>query len=463
MSFRSQLSRLKTEATCTICLEFYKDPVSIDCGHSFCSVCINKFWDSEDVNTVFCPICRKTFPEKHFSLNRQLASIVESLQQLMQTEMHEKQRNCSCKTANNSQEARSCEKCRKTFSDLNDVKPSIKMSAQLCKAQLETSLIKIQQRMQKVLNLKKDKEMNIITIKAMSDTLQRGIQQDFGQLRHFLDEEEAMVLLKLKEEKDRKVKKVEEHLKSIQDELELLQAIERDVQKVQTLDGPALRNNSEDVLARASIPFEDIDIDVIHMNTGAFNFPIQYVVWKKMAKVINPAPESLFLDSDTASPRLYLSADQTQVETSDKVQQFLNNSARFDSFPCVLTSEGFTSGKHYWEIEVPQNPEWIIGIVRASSSRKGKLVIQPDNGFWTIGLLSRNNYKVLTCPELPLPSSAPLHRIGIYLDYEGKELSFYNASGMSYLCTFSDTWGEKVYPFVYINSSEPLKIINPMQ
>ncbi|XP_043939483.1 E3 ubiquitin-protein ligase TRIM39-like isoform X2 [Protopterus annectens] len=462
MSLRSQLFRLKAEATCTICLEFYNDPVSIECGHSFCALCIKNFWDSGEENTAFCPMCRKTFPKKGFSPNRQLAGIVECLQQLIQTEMHERQRNCSCTTGNNSQEAQNCVKCRRKLSNITDVGGCVKMSVQLTKVQLEKSLTRIQQRMQKVMNLKKEKEINISNIKALSESLRKGIQGDFKQLKCFLDQEEEAMLLRLKAEEDRKVKKVEECIKSIQHEIECLQVIERDIQKVQTLDGPALHTNSDDVLSRANIQFEDLDTDIIHMNTGAFNCPIQYLLWKKMAKVVNPAPESLILDSDTANPRLWLSADLTQVECSDKEHQFLNNSTRFDTFPCVLTSEGFTSGKHYWEIEVPQNPEWIIGLARASSSRKGKLMIQPDNGFWTIGFLSQNNYKALTCPEMRLTPITPMHRVGIYLDYEGKELSFYNASSMSYLCTFSDTWEEKVYPFIYINSSKPLKIIHFM-
>ncbi|XP_043939482.1 zinc-binding protein A33-like isoform X1 [Protopterus annectens] len=462
MTLRSRIAKLKIEATCTICQEFYKEPVSLNCGHSFCCYCIKMFWDMGDQSSMFCPICRKGFLKKSFNFNYQLANIVQTVQELMQTEERKEQQKCTCETVKNSQDPGACARCQRVSSSSSFGVQLSKQPTELCKVQLEKSLTRIQQRMQKVMNLKKEKEINISNIKALSESLRKGIQGDFKQLKCFLDQEEEAMLLRLKAEEDRKVKKVEECIKSIQHEIECLQVIERDIQKVQTLDGPALHTNSDDVLSRANIQFEDLDTDIIHMNTGAFNCPIQYLLWKKMAKVVNPAPESLILDSDTANPRLWLSADLTQVECSDKEHQFLNNSTRFDTFPCVLTSEGFTSGKHYWEIEVPQNPEWIIGLARASSSRKGKLMIQPDNGFWTIGFLSQNNYKALTCPEMRLTPITPMHRVGIYLDYEGKELSFYNASSMSYLCTFSDTWEEKVYPFIYINSSKPLKIIHFM-
>ncbi|XP_010142918.1 PREDICTED: tripartite motif-containing protein 7-like, partial [Buceros rhinoceros silvestris] len=35
---------LQDEATCSVCLEFFKDPVSIECGHNFCRACIVKSW-----------------------------------------------------------------------------------------------------------------------------------------------------------------------------------------------------------------------------------------------------------------------------------------------------------------------------------------------------------------------------------------------------------------------------------
>ncbi|XP_053543320.1 E3 ubiquitin-protein ligase TRIM16 isoform X2 [Ictalurus punctatus] len=48
--------------TCPVCLDLLEDPVTIPCGRSFCKVCINGFWNQEDVKGVYsCPQCRETF------------------------------------------------------------------------------------------------------------------------------------------------------------------------------------------------------------------------------------------------------------------------------------------------------------------------------------------------------------------------------------------------------------------
>uniref|UniRef100_A0A8C3K5Y2 RING-type domain-containing protein n=1 Tax=Calidris pygmaea TaxID=425635 RepID=A0A8C3K5Y2_9CHAR len=67
---------LRDEATCSVCLEFFKDPVSIECGHNFCRGCIVKSW--KDLEMDFpCPQCREVFSQKNFRPNRQLANMAE--------------------------------------------------------------------------------------------------------------------------------------------------------------------------------------------------------------------------------------------------------------------------------------------------------------------------------------------------------------------------------------------------
>ncbi|KAG7330204.1 hypothetical protein KOW79_006426 [Hemibagrus wyckioides] len=47
---------------CSICLEIFTKPVSTPCGHNFCMVCLNKYWDSSQKCT--CPFCKKEFSKR---------------------------------------------------------------------------------------------------------------------------------------------------------------------------------------------------------------------------------------------------------------------------------------------------------------------------------------------------------------------------------------------------------------
>lgn len=71
---------LQDEATCSVCLEFFKDPVSIECGHNFCRACIVKSWQELEMDFP-CPQCREVFQQKSFRPNRQLANMSEIISQ----------------------------------------------------------------------------------------------------------------------------------------------------------------------------------------------------------------------------------------------------------------------------------------------------------------------------------------------------------------------------------------------
>ncbi|KAM9827196.1 E3 ubiquitin/ISG15 ligase TRIM25-like [Neosynchiropus ocellatus] len=67
--------------SCSICLDLLKDPVTLPCGHSFCQVCVEGYWDSEDARNIYqCPQCRRTFTPRPLLLkNIMLAELVEEL------------------------------------------------------------------------------------------------------------------------------------------------------------------------------------------------------------------------------------------------------------------------------------------------------------------------------------------------------------------------------------------------
>uniref|UniRef100_A0A674K2H5 Butyrophilin subfamily 1 member A1 n=1 Tax=Terrapene triunguis TaxID=2587831 RepID=A0A674K2H5_9SAUR len=158
------------------------------------------------------------------------------------------------------------------------------------------------------------------------------------------------------------------------------------------------------------------------------------------------SPVDVTLDPDTANPYLVLSEDRKSVRRGDTRQDLPDNPERFDTYPEVLGTEGFAGGRRYWEVEVGDKIEWDLGVCRESVSRKGQVTATPQDGFWIMGLYD-GEYKAFTSPPTPLPVSIRPSRVGIFLDYEAGEVSFYNVTDRSHLFTFNRTFSGMLRPY----------------
>ncbi|XP_069056574.1 E3 ubiquitin-protein ligase TRIM39-like isoform X3 [Pleurodeles waltl] len=164
------------------------------------------------------------------------------------------------------------------------------------------------------------------------------------------------------------------------------------------------------------------------------------------------------LDPVTAHPRLIISEARRCVEYGENTKLLPEDPRRFDFFPCVLGSEGFTTGRYYWEVEVRGGGGWYVGAARESVKRKGGTNILPSDGIWAIWGW-KNEYKVLTSPLTILSPKVTLSKLGVYLDYEGRQLSLYNADTLEHLYTFRHVFTEKIYPFFWVASKVKLCLV----
>lgn len=79
--------------SCSICLEKFKHPRNLDCGHSFCTTCLHMININ---NEIVCPLCRKitTFNSEKIlidlPLNNILVSIIDETNQINKLEMDNK-------------------------------------------------------------------------------------------------------------------------------------------------------------------------------------------------------------------------------------------------------------------------------------------------------------------------------------------------------------------------------------
>lgn len=155
------------------------------------------------------------------------------------------------------------------------------------------------------------------------------------------------------------------------------------------------------------------------------------------------------LDPSTAHPKLILSSDDRVVVVGSVRQNIPDGAQRFDVVMAVLGREGFASGRRYWEVSVGQRNCYGVGVASGSAQRRGRISFNPRNGYWGIMKNRRDQVFAMATPHVPLNLRTQLHSVGVLLDYEEGQISFYNPNTRSHIYTFSHNAFEgKLFPFI---------------
>ncbi|MEQ2210641.1 hypothetical protein XENOCAPTIV_017059, partial [Xenoophorus captivus] len=423
------------------------DPVSLSCNHSFCSSCLQKFWEQTENKN--CPICKRRSSKETLPVNAMLKELADSFAKiqefdLVDQEKPEKKLTLVC-NKHPEDPYLFCGNEKKAECPLSEVSLHQDPTVSELKEQLKSVLKSLQDKRNKHKQVEKTYDEVIQHSKKQVLSTERQIRAEFNKLHQFLKEEEESRLAALREEEEQKGETISRQMKRIQEQISSLShsisAVEEDLQKDNLSFLSSYKATQSRTRAQSSLSDPQLVsgalIDVAkHLGNLSFR------VWEKMKEKIHFSP--VILDPNTAHPRLHVSDDLTSVRQGDTWQQLPDNPERNFYYANVFGSEGFSSGKHIWEVEVGDHPAWNVGLVKESANRKRYYYASPKFGVWCLwhgsGIYTDSDGKAVT-------DKKSLHRIRVQLDYDGREVSFYDPEDMSLICTYRDAFSEKVFPY----------------
>ncbi|XP_044838484.1 E3 ubiquitin-protein ligase TRIM7-like isoform X2 [Mauremys mutica] len=468
--------QLLAELTCSVCLDYFTDPASLGCGHHFCRGCIARCW--EGLSAEFpCPECRETFPRGSLQPSRQLSNIVHAARMLSLELAKEPELGSVCdrhkeelKVFCQKDQTPVCVVCLLSRDHREHPAVPIEEAAEDYKDQIRSRLESLKKNREAILSFKLSGENKSQELLKQLETEKQKIVSEFQQLRQFLEEQERLRLAQLEELNQEIEKGRAEYVAKLSEELSSFSSLISEMeQKCQQ----PVREFLQDIKGTLSRCGREK-----FQNPVAFSSDLKWRIWESSQRnasletIMRTFKDSLLsrqrldkanvtLDPDTAHPELILSADRKSVRYGDTRQDLADNPERFDTICCVLGSEGFTVGRHYWEVGVEVGGVWGMGVARASVRRKGRISLYPEQGIWAVQCWE-DQYRAPTSPAQSIrfsPSSAP-RRIRVFLDCERGQVTFFDAGTWDPIFTFSPASfaGERIHPFFWAGSSARLTL-----
>uniref|UniRef100_A0A668AJS0 Uncharacterized protein n=1 Tax=Myripristis murdjan TaxID=586833 RepID=A0A668AJS0_9TELE len=520
---------------CSICLDVFTDPVTTPCGHNFCKTCITQHWDvntpcqcplcKEDfkqrpelrVNTFIsemaahrsdrrcakpaevpcdvctgtklkalksCLVCLASYCETHLEPHQripglkthQLIDPVDNLEGRM-CKKHDAPLQLFCKT----DQMCVCLLC--TFSDhkSHDIVP-LKEECEGKKAELGETEAEIQQMIQK-------RRVKIQEIKRSVELSREDAEREiadgvrvFTALMQSVERGQAELIDMIEEKQKTTEKQAEGFIEELQQEISELMRRSSEVEQL---------SHTEDHLhllqsfPSLSAPPHTKNWTEVRVHRSSYEGSVRRAVaqleetlGKEMKKLLEAELKrvqhfevDVTLDPDTANPYLILSDDGKQVSHGDVKKNLPDNPERFSHSVCVLGKQSFSSGRFYYEVQVKGKTKWDLGVARESIERKKNITLSPEDGYWSILLRNKNEYKAAAGPAVRLSLKSQPQKVGVFVDYEEGLVSFYDVDAAALIYSFTDCgFTEKLLPYFCPcpndrgeNSSAPLIICSVSQ
>ncbi|CAN0124011.1 unnamed protein product [Lampetra fluviatilis] len=491
------------ELSCSICLGTFVCPSTLSCGHSFCLRCLEAAW--ETASSFSCPQCRATFPVRpQLRRNVALANLAEQLRvgDGMATAV-------VCDNCGDGQTpaVKTCLRCEMSVCEmhlrphvenprLRDhvlVDPIANLEERRCREHREElkyfceqdeipvcagctiagqhkghevfTVENAQRTKQEAFRLEKTgREKKKTTAESRTRQLKgeykrvqeslRGtkarISREFERRREQLKEDEREALERADEEGRSVLSRIQADIARYESKARGLEQEINQLLAALAVQDPLsfLQDPLHESLRRSSVSQETHDdpapvsssLNLAKVISGGG------VRTNLLAAVYGRSPT---LDTNSAHDDLQISSDLRTMTQSGVPQGRPHHPHRFDYWPQVLCSESFSSGQHYWEVDVGSAWWCRVGVAYGTIPRRGDGAECRLGGSDVSWCLEKedDSFSVLHGGvETSLSVPQPPRRVGVHLDWDAGLLSFYSADSMALLHSFNKTFTQPLHP-----------------
>uniref|UniRef100_A0A8C6WLN4 Uncharacterized protein n=1 Tax=Neogobius melanostomus TaxID=47308 RepID=A0A8C6WLN4_9GOBI len=439
---------------CSICLEVFSEPVSTPCGHNFCKRCISLHWDTKAVCK--CPLCNRSFSIRpELFVNTLLSEIVSQARLKKRSDRmcstHDRPLELYCST----DQKAICVVCSALEHKNHTMVP---LDEALEQTVAENQRL-VEQRRLKVQEITAALELSEREAQRETQQMVKVFSDIMESVQRCLDHHIEVMEQSLSKHKER----AQALIQQLQQEMCELEKSSTEAQQLSLSTDPLHFLQRCPALPPAglkdwsSVSFEPQTCEgsVVHalseLDTSLsqkFNKVFKQLTNKAELRRVQQFAVDVTLDPDTAHPRLVLSEDLKQVHCGDVWKELPDSPLRFDKCPIVLGKQSFSSGRFYFEVQVKEKTKWDLGVARESVNRKGEITASPKNGFWTIILRNRDQYKACVGPVVRLSPQRPPQKVGVFVNYGAGLVSFYDVDSADLLFSFTNcSFREKLFPY----------------
>ncbi|CAM4632741.1 unnamed protein product [Lepidochelys olivacea] len=193
------------KVSCSICLEYFTDPVTIECGQNFCRACLSQCWGEPEPN-FSCPQCRESALQRDLRPHGQLGNLAELVKCLrLQAgpepegqrvgDRHQEALKLSCEE----DQPPLCLVCDRSWAHRTRTVVPMEEAAQEHREQIPTRLQHLWEETEELLGLKSDWDKERERLLRQTEVERPLVVSKCEGLHQFLAEQERLLLARLGE------------------------------------------------------------------------------------------------------------------------------------------------------------------------------------------------------------------------------------------------------------------------